>query len=199
MAALFEMTQDRLDAHGMPAYEISNHARRGAECRHNLAYWRCQDYVGVGPGAHGRVTRGGVKHATRQHRLPERWLAAVEKTGTGIEETTPIDRGATVEEMLMMGLRLVEGVARSRLEQAAGQAVETRFGRNLARLVEGGFLILDDQRLAATPAAASASTPCWPRYSDVPGEDRPPEPGPTDACAEGRHEAPSGMARSRRR
>src|SRR6516164_1410993 len=132
-AALFETTQDRLAAHGLPAYEISNHARPGAECRHNLAYWRYQDYIGVGPGAHGRLTQGGVKHATRQRRLPERWLAAV-------------------EEMLMMGLRLTEGVPRAQIERAAGQDAEALFGRNVAPLVEGGFLTLDRDRLAATAA-----------------------------------------------
>jgi putative oxygen-independent coproporphyrinogen III oxidase len=150
--ALFEMTQDRLAAHGLPAYEISNHARPGAECRHNLAYWRYQDYVGIGPGAHGRLTRGGAKCATRQHRLPERWLTAVETAGTGLEETTPIDRGTAIEEMLMMGLRLVEGVSRTQLEKAASQEIATLFGRNLAPLIEGGFLTLDRERLAATTA-----------------------------------------------
>jgi putative oxygen-independent coproporphyrinogen III oxidase len=151
-AALFEMTQERLAAQGRPAYEISNHARLGAECRHNLVYWRYQDYAGIGPGAHGRVTRGGVKHASRQQRLPERWLAAVEKAGTGIEETTAIDSAAMIEEMLMMGLRLVEGVARANIEAVAGESVETRFGDRLGRLVQGGFLALDGRRLAATAA-----------------------------------------------
>jgi putative oxygen-independent coproporphyrinogen III oxidase len=151
-AALFETTQGRLAAHGLPAYEISNHARPGGECRHNLAYWRYQDYVGIGPGAHGRVTRGGVKYATRQRRAPENWLAAVETAATGLEETIAIERSTAVEEMLMMGLRLVEGVARSRLEIAAGQDAETLFARTLAPLIEGGFLILDGRRLAATAA-----------------------------------------------
>jgi putative oxygen-independent coproporphyrinogen III oxidase len=151
-AALFETTQDRLAARGLPSYEISNHARPGAECRHNLAYWRYQDYVGIGPGAHGRVTIGDVKYATRQTRLPERWLAAVEKAGTGIEEMVPIDRDSAVEELLMMGLRLVEGVGRAGLERAAGRRLEILFGDNLATLVEGGFLTLDSDRLAATAA-----------------------------------------------
>jgi putative oxygen-independent coproporphyrinogen III oxidase len=149
-AALFETTQDCLAAAGLPAYEISNHARPGAECRHNLAYWRYQDYVGIGPGAHGRLTREGTKVATRQLRLPERWLAAVEAVGTGIEETIPIDQQTMVEEMLMMGLRLVEGVSRTRFERAAGQDAEILFGRNLTPLIEGGFLTLDPERLAAT-------------------------------------------------
>jgi oxygen-independent coproporphyrinogen-3 oxidase len=149
-AALFEMTQDRLAAAGLPAYEISNHARPGAECRHNLAYWRYQDYVGIGPGAHGRLSRRGRKFATRQRRLPESWLAAVEGTGTGIEDTALIDRQSALEEMLMMGLRLVEGVPRARLELASGRKAETLFGRTLAPLIEGGFLTLDTKRLAAT-------------------------------------------------
>src|SRR5690606_20325047 len=76
-ADLFEATQERLAAEGLPAYEVSNHARPGAECRHNLTYWRYDDYLGVGPGAHGRVTLDGQKSATRQHRAPEAWLRAV--------------------------------------------------------------------------------------------------------------------------
>jgi len=151
-AEMFEITQERLSAAGLPAYEISNHARPGAECRHNLAYWRYQDYVGIGPGAHGRLTRGGRKFATRQYRLPEKWLASVETTGTGIEESAAIDRGTAIEEMLMMGLRLVEGVQRARLEYTAGQDIETLLGRNLVPLIEGGFLTLDAERLAATSA-----------------------------------------------
>jgi putative oxygen-independent coproporphyrinogen III oxidase len=149
-AAMFEATQDRLSSAGLPAYEISNHARPGAECRHNLAYWRYWDYAGIGPGAHGRLTWGGGKVATRQFRLPEKWLAAVDTSGSGIEETAPIGRETAVEEMLMMGLRLVEGVPRARLERAAGQAVEGRFGNKLAPLIDSGFLSLDADRLTAT-------------------------------------------------
>jgi oxygen-independent coproporphyrinogen-3 oxidase len=151
-AELFELTQDRLSRHGLPAYEISNHARHGAECRHNLAYWRYQDYAGIGPGAHGRLTRGSAKYATRQYRLPEKWLAAVEAAGRGLEETTLIDRETAIEEMLMMGLRLVEGISRGRLEEAAGREIKTLFGDTLAPLIEGGFLVLDREHLAATAA-----------------------------------------------
>jgi putative oxygen-independent coproporphyrinogen III oxidase len=151
-AALFEATQLRLAAAGLPAYEISNHARPGAECRHNLAYWRYEDYLGVGPGAHGRVTQGGNKIATRQLRTPEAWLAAIEKSGTAIDELAPIAREEAIGEMLMMGLRLVEGVARHRLEALAGRTVEELFAGALPRLVEGGFLTIDAERLAATAA-----------------------------------------------
>jgi putative oxygen-independent coproporphyrinogen III oxidase len=151
-ATLFEATQLRLAAAGLPAYEISNHARPGAECRHNLAYWRYEDYLGIGPGAHGRVTRGGGKLAARQLRTPEAWLAAVEKSGTALDELTPIARDEAIAEMLMMGLRLVEGVARHRLETLAGRTVDDMFADALPLLVEGGFLTLDEKRLAATAA-----------------------------------------------
>jgi putative oxygen-independent coproporphyrinogen III oxidase len=151
-AALFEMTQERLAAAGMPAYEISNHARAGAECRHNLAYWRYEDYLGIGPGAHGRVTRGHGKLATQQRRAPEAWLAAIEETGSAFDETTPIAPETAVEEMLMMGLRLSEGVSRARLEALADRTAEDLFGPALSRLVDGGFLTLDDDRLVATAA-----------------------------------------------
>ena len=153
-AALFELTQDRLGMAGLPAYEISNHARPGAECRHNMAYWRYEDYVGVGPGAHGRVTREGGKIATAQLRQPEAWLAAVESAGTAIDEEIPIARDSAVEEMVMMGLRLVEGISRPRLEALADADVETLFGPRLPRLIEGGFLTLDSERLAATEAGS---------------------------------------------
>jgi oxygen-independent coproporphyrinogen-3 oxidase len=151
-ATLFEATQLRLAAAGLPAYEISNHARPGAECRHNLAYWRYEDYLGIGPGAHGRVTQGDGRLATRQRRTPEAWLAAVETSGTAIDELTPIAREEAVGEMLMMGLRLVDGIARHRLEALAGQTVEQLFAGALPQLVDGGFLILDGERLAATAA-----------------------------------------------
>ncbi len=151
-AALFEMTQARLAAHGLPAYEISNHARPGAESRHNLAYWRYEDYLGIGPGAHGRLTRGGVKYAIRQRRLPEAWLAAIARTGDATEETTPIGRESAVEEMVMMGLRLAEGVPRAKLETVAECDVGALFGISLRRLIDGGFIALDRERLRATAA-----------------------------------------------
>jgi putative oxygen-independent coproporphyrinogen III oxidase len=151
-ALLFELTQARLGAAGLPAYEISNHARPGAECRHNLAYWRYEDYLGIGPGAHGRITGSDGKLATRQLRSPEAWLAAVEADGTALDEATPVGRDQMVEEMVMMGLRLVEGVERGRLEALADRDAEVLFGHALPRLIEGGFLVLDEERLAATQA-----------------------------------------------
>jgi putative oxygen-independent coproporphyrinogen III oxidase len=151
-AELYEMTQARLAAAGLPAYEISNHARPGHECRHNLAYWRYEDYVGIGPGAHGRLSQGKVKYATRQRRVPEAWLAAVEAGGHGFEEFGAIDRDAQIVELVMMGLRLSEGIARARLEALAGIPIEALFARSLPALVEGGFVRISETHIAATAA-----------------------------------------------
>jgi len=151
--ALYELTQERLEAAGMPAYEISNHARPGQESRHNLTYWRYGDYLGVGPGAHGRLTLGGVKHATRQKKAPESWLGAVEVAGHGTEEVTPLTAEQRSEELLMMGLRLAEGIPRTRFRAELGCEPEALLDpRGLVQLVEGGFVVLDDHRLAATAA-----------------------------------------------
>jgi coproporphyrinogen III oxidase-like Fe-S oxidoreductase len=98
------------------------------------------------------LTCEGARYATRQTRLPEHWLAAVERAGTGIEEMTAIDRDCAIEEILMMGLRLTEGVDRGHLEHVAGGDAEMLFSPKLAPLVEGGFLTLDEERLAATAA-----------------------------------------------
>ena len=149
-AALFEHTQARLTGAGLPAYEISNHARPGAQCRHNLVYWRYQDYLGIGPGAHGRITRGDNKLATRQIRAPEAWLDAIETRCSTFDETSPIGRDIAVAEMLMMGLRLVEGVDRQRLETLVPRPIEELFGDRLQQLIDGGFVTLDEERLAAT-------------------------------------------------
>ncbi len=151
-AALYELTQETLGAAGLPAYEISNHARPGAECRHNLAYWRYEDYVGIGPGAEGRITRSGAKVATRQTRSPEHWLSAVEAAGTGLNETFALSREEATLEMLMMGLRLAEGIARPAFERVAGCDIEALFGSPLRTLCDGGFLALDNERLVATDA-----------------------------------------------
>jgi len=151
--ALYEATQARLDAAGLAPYEISNHARPGAACRHNLVYWRYGDYVGVGPGAHGRVTLAGAKHATRQRRAPETWLAAVEAAGHATEECVPLGADERREEVLMLGLRLAEGVARARFLRETGCELEAALDpAALADLEAGGFLERDDRGLRATAA-----------------------------------------------
>ncbi len=152
-AALYEVTQETLDTAGLPAYEVSNHARPGEESRHNLVYWRYDDYVGVGPGAHGRPTIGGVRRATRQHRAPEIWLERVETHGHATRVDDPLPAGWRRDEMLMMGLRLREGVARARFEAETGTAFEAALDREtLARLVDGGFLEIDARALRPTSA-----------------------------------------------
>jgi oxygen-independent coproporphyrinogen-3 oxidase len=152
-AEMFEHTQARLAQAGLPAYEISNHARPGAACRHNLIYWRYQDYVGVGPGAHGRFTTGDAKRATRRTSGPEGWLAAVERDGHGTAETTDVTGRDRVEEALMMGLRMSEGIDRALFAATAGSdPVEALGEKKIAPLVEGGFLCFDATHLKATPA-----------------------------------------------
>jgi oxygen-independent coproporphyrinogen-3 oxidase len=151
--ALYELTRERLAAHGLRDYEISNYARPGAESRHNLVYWTYGDYVGVGPGAHGRLTRDGVKGATRQAKAPETWLAAIDAGGDGMAETTTVERADRLTELTMMGLRLADGIPRARFRRELDAEPETLFdGKTMGRLVEAGLLTLDDQGLRATAA-----------------------------------------------
>ncbi len=110
-ADLWEVTQALTSAAGLPRYEVSNHARPGAESRHNLAYWRYTDYAGVGPGAHGR--RGGV--ATLRHKKPENWISAVGRNGSGLQEETPLTEAERMTEALVMGLRMTEGIDLTRI------------------------------------------------------------------------------------
>lgn len=152
-AALFELTQVRLAAAGLPAYEISNHARPGAACRHNLIYWRYQDYVGVGPGAHGRFTEAAGKRATRRASGPEAWLEAVERDGHGTAETSLIAGQDLVEEALMMGLRLADGIDRDLFVSQTGVDPVAALGeRRLGPLIAAGYLAVDAAHLRATAA-----------------------------------------------
>jgi putative oxygen-independent coproporphyrinogen III oxidase len=150
-AELYELTTTRLAAAGFDAYEVSNYARPGQESRHNLTYWRYGDYIGVGPGAHGRLTLAAGKTATRQHRAPEAWLERVERDGHATRQFDPVVPRARLDEMLMMGLRLHEGVALARILAETGQPLEAWLAAGkLQRLIAGGFLALDDTALYAT-------------------------------------------------
>ena len=152
-AAMFEATQSRLMAAGLPAYEISNHARRGAACRHNLIYWRYQDYVGIGPGAHGRFAEGAAKRATRRASGPEAWLEAVERTGHGTAESTTVAGRDLVEEALMMGLRLADGIDRKLFASVTGADPVAALKEDaVAPLIRAGFLEIEPERLRATAA-----------------------------------------------
>ena len=147
-AEFYEVTQEICEAAGMPAYEISNHARPGAECRHNLVYWRYGDYVGVGPGAHGRLTRaGGRRFATETLRAPEAWLQAAERDGLGRSHEEEIARPDQASEYLIMSLRLREGLDMARYAALAGRPFEAA---RLERLEAEGFLIRESGRLRAT-------------------------------------------------
>ena len=151
-AELFDITQQLTAGAGYPAYEISNHSRPGKACRHNLSYWRYEDYAGIGPGAHGRLqTADAGARATRQHAKPETWLEAVERTGHATAETRPLAPAERAEEMLMMGLRLHEGVDLTRFSARTGLLLTAAIRRDaLHRLRDGGFLVWGDETLQAT-------------------------------------------------
>ena len=122
-AEMFDLTQELTEAAGLPAYEVSNHARSGEESRHNLIYWRYGEYVGAGPGAHGRVRLGhadGDPVATQTERHPETWVDRTQRAGNGIVEQDAISRAMAADEMLIMGLRLAEGVDLERLSCLTG-------------------------------------------------------------------------------
>ena len=143
-AELYTLTQEITEARGLPAYEISNHAAPGAESRHNLTYWRYQDYVGVGPGAHGRLTVDGVKRATVSERHPENWLKRRwRRTGTALvtDETLTLEEAA--DEMLLMGLRLREGVPADRYREISGRSFSPA---RLDFLREHGLIEADRRR-----------------------------------------------------
>lgn len=147
-AALYEITQELTEIAGLPAYEVSNHARPGEECRHNLVYWRYGTYAGVGPGAHGRLlTPDGRRMATATERHPERWRDLVERQGHGMIERAELTAAEQADEMLLMGLRISDGLSMSRL--AALRDVPIALDA-IAPLVSEGLLALSDDRLRAT-------------------------------------------------
>lgn len=148
--SLYDVTQDVCAAHGLPAYEISNHARPGAECRHNLVYWRGEEYAGIGPGAHGRLDIGGTRHATATEKRPESWLMRVEATGHGIVTDDVLNSEECADEFLLMGLRLAEGIDPRRYAALAGRPLDPR---RIALLREEGAITVDSSgRLRVTQA-----------------------------------------------
>lgn len=150
--ALYDVTQEVCEAAGMPAYEISNHARPEARSRHNLLYWRYGEYAGIGPGAHGRLVLPEGRMATVTERAPEAWLAQVERDGHGIVETETLPSAMQADEFLMMGLRLREGIDPSRYAALKGRALDEA---RIAALVGEGLLArLSGGRIAASPRGA---------------------------------------------
>ena len=146
-AELFDLTRARTATAGLPAYEVSNHARPGQESRHNLVYWRYRDYCGIGPGAHGR--RGGM--ATLRHKKPENWLAAVGEHGHGMREETSLLPATRASEALLMGLRLAEGVPLSQLAGRFGIDAQNLIDPHGCEMLERlGFVRRCDDRLTVT-------------------------------------------------
>jgi oxygen-independent coproporphyrinogen-3 oxidase len=147
---LFDLTQEICEAAGLPAYEVSNHARSGAECRHNLVYWRGQEYAGIGPGAHGRLDIDGRRHATATERRPEAWLTQVEAAGHGLVTDEVLLPEERADEFLLMGLRLAEGIDPARYTALSGRTLDP--GR-IETLTAHGFVSRDrDGSLRVTPA-----------------------------------------------
>jgi putative oxygen-independent coproporphyrinogen III oxidase len=148
--ALYDVTQEVCSAHGLPAYEISNHARSGAECQHNLVYWRGEEYAGIGPGAHGRLDIDGIRHAISTEKRPEAWLMRVEANGHGVVSDDRLNSEERADEFLLMGLRLAEGIDPGRYAALSGRALDPR---RIAILREEGAIVVDESgRLRVTQA-----------------------------------------------
>ncbi len=145
-ADMYELTQDVCGAAGLPAYEISNHARPDSESRHNLIYWNCGDYVGVGPGAHGRLSLDDGRFATETHLAPGGWLDAATTRGSGESRRDLLSEQENLEEFVLMGLRLREGID---LDRRPGLE---KYSNNINRLCEDGFLECVGSRVRATAA-----------------------------------------------
>jgi putative oxygen-independent coproporphyrinogen III oxidase len=146
--ALYDVTQEVCAREGLPAYEISNHARTGAECKHNLVYWRGDEYAGVGPGAHGRLDIDGIRHATATDKRPEAWLSKVEERGHGVMTDDCLNSEERADEFLLMGLRLAEGIDPQRYAALSGRQLDPH---RIATLREEGAIAVDpDGRLRVT-------------------------------------------------
>ena len=146
-AVLYALTGDVCAEAGLSAYEVSNYAKPGAESRHNLVYWRYGDYAGAGPGAHGRITSDGKRIATRARKMPGDWLAEVKRAGRGLEASDDISASEQGDEMMLMGLRLSEGVSLARHARIAGKPIADA---RIATLVTDGLLACDGDIIRAT-------------------------------------------------
>ncbi len=145
---LYDITQEICAQAGLPAYEVSNHARPGSECRHNLVYWRAHEYAGIGPGAHGRLDIDGVRQATATEKRPEAWLMRVESLGHGLITDDSLTREEQADEFLLMGLRLTEGIDPKRYETLTGRTLDPKRVSILHE--EGALETMPDGRLRVT-------------------------------------------------
>ena len=139
-AEMYELTNDICADHGYPAYEVSNYARKGEESRHNLTYWNYGDYVGIGAGAHGRISHGGKTYATIQNKKPETWLKAVQQKGHATKESVQLSQNEMAEEMIMMGLRLITGISNDQFKRKIGAPISDFIEMDqVASLIAQGF------------------------------------------------------------
>ncbi len=151
-ADLYDATAEEAARFGLAPYEVSNYAKPGAESRHNLAYWRYRDYAGIGPGAHGRITRDTTLYATRRHRAPEPWAERVERDGHGTTHDDAVSQQDRAREMLLMGLRLTEGINAPRFAARTGLALPDAIDPGiLAQALDAGYLTMTETTLAPTP------------------------------------------------
>ena len=147
-ATLYEITQQITSAAGIPAYEISNHARTASESRHNLSYWRYDDYIGIGPGAHGRRQNC----ATQRHKKPENFLSAVARNLHGISSEEPLNAATRATESLLMGLRLAEGISLNRLADRTGMNADNLLDLTAVdKIAQLGLIWRNDDRIIVTP------------------------------------------------
>ncbi|NDH25370.1 MAG: coproporphyrinogen III oxidase [Rhodobacteraceae bacterium] len=145
---LFEMTRQLCDAEGLRAYEVSNHAKSGHECRHNLVYWNYGDYAGIGPGAHGRLTLDNVRYSTDTHKQPAKWLTEVEN-GSGDSSVSPLSLAEQGTEMVLMGMRLSTGISKNRFQSLFGTPPSDTV---LKELASQGFITIEGEQIMATRA-----------------------------------------------
>jgi putative oxygen-independent coproporphyrinogen III oxidase len=166
-ATLYELTGQMTSAAGIPAYEISNHAKPGSESRHNLSYWRYDDYIGIGPGAHGRR----LNFATQRHKKPENFLSAVERNAHGISSEDRLDAATRATESLLMGLRLAEGISLSRLSDRTGIASDDLLDIHAVdKIAQLGLIRRDGDRVTVTPQGMPLLDAILPQIVNVEAE-----------------------------
>jgi putative oxygen-independent coproporphyrinogen III oxidase len=166
-ATLYELTGQMTSAAGIPAYEISNHAKPGSESRHNLSYWRYDDYIGIGPGAHGRR----LEAATQRHKKPENFLSAVERNAHGISSEDRLDATTRATESLLMGLRLAEGISLSRLSERTGIASDGLLDTHAVdKIAQLGLIRRDGDRVTVTPQGMPLLNAILPQIVNVEAE-----------------------------
>ena len=149
-AEFYEQTLETMEKQGLPAYEVSNHAKPGFECQHNISYWEYDEYLGIGPGAHGRVNFDGKRHATMMIHSPDAWLKSVKEKGHGLQNNEAVDDETIIEEILMMGMRLSTGLSFEKFKAASGKTFNEVFDVNKVRKLEdlGLTKLLEDKIIA---------------------------------------------------